>query len=171
MRHRLYYLLPDLNSARQALDDLLLQRIEQSHIRFLSTTSELPSDLPEAGFMHKTDVVHGAESGMIVGAGLGLALGAVVVYFFPFAGSSSKATIVFLAALIGVLFGGWAASMAAAALPNSRLTAFYPELEKGKILLIVDVPAGRIKEIEQRLAERHPEMKFGGEASHIPVFP
>jgi hypothetical protein len=29
MRHRLYYLLPDIDSARRALDDMLLSRIER----------------------------------------------------------------------------------------------------------------------------------------------
>ena len=171
MRHRLYYLLPDIDSARQALDEMLLRRIEVRHLHFMSTTSELPGDLPEASFLHKTDVVHGGENGMIMGAGLGLALGVLIVFYFPMADNSAKAGIVLLASLVGVLFGGWAASMVAAAIPNTRLQAFYPELEKGRILLIADIPAGRIKEIEQMMAERHPEMRFGGEASHIPVFP
>jgi hypothetical protein len=171
MRHRLYYLLPDIDSARQALDEMLLRRIEVRHLHFMSTTSELPRDLPEASFLHKTDVVHGGENGMLIGAGLGLALGALIVFYFPMADNSAKAGIVLLASLVGVLFGGWAASMVAAAIPNTRLQAFYPELDKGRILLIADIPASRIREIEQMMAERHPEMRFGGEASHIPVFP
>jgi hypothetical protein len=171
MRHRLFYLLPDIRSARQALDDLLLNRIEERHVRFLTQGEQLPPDLPEANFLQKTDFVHGAESGMLVGAGLGIALGIVVVYFFPFEAPSSKATVIVLAAICGILFGGWAASLVAAALPNSRLSAFYPELERGKVLMIVDVPARRVEEIENLMAARHPEVRFGGEDSHIPTFP
>jgi hypothetical protein len=166
MRHRIFYLFPDIPSARRALDDLLLSRIEERHIHFLTNGAPLPDDMPEANILHKTDVVHGAESGMMMGAVLGVALGAALVNFYD-----ASPVIAILAALVGLAFGGWAASMVAAALPNTRLNAFYPELERGKILLIADVPATRVAEIEKMLAERHPETRFGGEDSHIPIFP
>jgi hypothetical protein len=162
MRHRLYYLLPDADTARQVFNDLLLNRIEQKNIHFMTGGAELPPDLPEANVFHKTDVVHGAESGMLVG---------VVLVLSELFGLSSEAATVLIATLGGILFGGWTAGMVAAALPNTRLNAFYPEIEKGKVLMILDVPARRIEEIEEVLAKRHPEMQFGGEEPHIPVFP
>jgi hypothetical protein len=167
MRHRLYYLLPDMESARRALDDMLLNRIEQRYVHFLAGQA-MPDDMPEANFLQKTDVVHGAESGMIVGGILGLCLGFVLTFYFTL---SSEALVVTAAALAGVLFGGWAASMVAAAIPNTRLKAFFPEIEKGKVLMIADVPARRVEQIEKVLAERHPEMQFSGEDPHVPVFP
>jgi hypothetical protein len=171
MRHRLYYLLPDIESARKTMDDMLLARIEQRHIHFLTGGSSLPSDLPEANFLQKTDVVHGAESGMIAGAILGMAVGVLIVFYFDLSAKSSEAVLVLVTTIFGLLFGGWAASMVAAALPNSRLKAFYPELEKGKVLMIADVPARRVAQIEALLAERHPEMRFSGEEPNIPIFP
>lgn len=171
MRHRIYYLLPNLDSARKVLDDLLLARIELRHIHFLTTKLQLPPDMPEANVLQKSDIVHGAGSGMIAGGLLGLGLGAVIVFYFGFEDASTEALVVVIAAVAGVLFGAWAASLVAAALPNSRLTAFYPELDKGRILLMADVPARRVAEIEGMLRERHPEMRFGGEESHMPIFP
>lgn len=168
MRHRLYYLLPDIDSARRALDDMLLSRIEVRHVHFMNGGGQLPDDLPEANFLHKTDIVHGAQAGMLVGALLGMiAAGAIVSYFDPV----SKATLAIAVTLCGVLFGGWAASMVAAALPNSRLKSFYPELETGKILMIADVPARQVARIEKVMMERHPEMRFAGEAPGVPIFP
>lgn len=171
MRHRIYYLLPNLDSARKVLDDLLLSRIELRHIHFLSSGQQLPPDMPEANILQKTDIVHGAGSGMIAGGLLGLGLGAVIVYYFGFPEPGTQATVVVIAALVGVLFGGWAASLVAAALPNTRLARYYPDLDKGSILLMADVPARRVVEIEDLLRERHPEMRFGGEESHMPIFP
>lgn len=167
MRHRLFYLLPDIESARRTLDDLLLHRIEQRHVHFLSR-APLPEDLPEANFLHKTDVVHGAQNGMIAGALLGLGLGFIIIYYFDLA---SPALVVTASSLVGILFGGWAASMVAAAIPNTRLQAFFPEIEKGRVLMIADVPNQRVKAIEELLAQRHPELNFRGEDSHVPVFP
>jgi hypothetical protein len=171
MRHRLYYLLPDMDSARRTMDDMLLSRIEERHIHFLTGGTPLPHDLPEATFFQKTDVVHGAESGMIIGAILGMAVGVLVVFYFDLTAKSAEAALVLMTTICGTFFGGWAASMAAAALPNSQLKAFYPEIEKGKVLMIADVPAGRVKQIEALLAERHPEMRFSGEEPHMPIFP
>ncbi|RJF97428.1 DUF1269 domain-containing protein [Noviherbaspirillum saxi] len=168
MRHRLFYLLPDIDSARRALDDMLLNRIEVRHIHFMSERSPVPPDLPEANVLQKTDVVHGAQAGMLVGALLGMMVATgVVAYFDPVA----KATLAIAITLAAMVFGGWAASMVAAALPNSRLKSFYPELDKGKLLMIVDVPARQVRKIEKVMADRHPEMRFAGEAAGVPVFP
>jgi hypothetical protein len=164
-------LLPDVDSARRTLDDMLLNRIEQRHIHFLTGGQPLPPDMPEATFFQKTDVVHGAQTGMAIGAILGIAVGVLVVFYFDLSAKSSEAALVLVTTICGLLFGGWAASMAAAALPNSRLQAFYPELEKGKVLMIADVPARRVKQIEEVLAERHPEMRFSGEEPNMPIFP
>jgi hypothetical protein len=170
MRHRLYYMLPNVESARQVLNDLLLARIEQRYIHFMTGGQELPSDLPQANLLQKTDVVHGAESGMLIGGALGVALGIIIV-LFPFEGLTSHAAVVLIAAVAGVLFGGWSAAMMGVALPNTRLKLFYPEIEHGRILLIVDVPARRIGEIEELISRRHPETSFGGEEPNIPAFP
>jgi hypothetical protein len=165
MRHRLYYFLPDIESARKTLDDLLLARIEERHVRFMSRHS-LPADLPEANLLLKTDLINGIGSGMGVGAALGVAFGAGIIYFYGL-----SPMLIIATTIVGMLFGGWAASMVAAALPNSRLKAFFPELDKGKVLMIADVPARRVRQIENLLAERHPENSFGGEEPHVPVFP
>lgn len=171
MRHRLYYLLPDIGSARKTLDDMLLSRIEQRHIHFLSDSTPIPADMPEANFLQKTDVVHGAKIGMIAGAFLGIAVGTVTVFYFNLTNQSTGAALMLFTTACGLLFGGWAASLVAAAIPNSQLKAFYPELEKGKVLMIADVPARRVEQIEKVLAERHPEMSFRGEEPKIPAFP
>lgn len=169
MRHRLYYLLPDIDSARRALDDLLLSRIEERHIHFMTGGAPLPPDLPEANFLHKTDVINGAESGMLAGSVLGLAFGFLLVAYFDL--PASEALVIVSTTLIGLLFGGWAASMVAAALPNTRLKSFVAELEQGRVLMIADIPARRIEQIEKMLAERHPEIRFSGEDPRIPAFP
>ena len=168
MRHRLYFLMPDVDSCRRTLNDMLLSRIEFRHVHFLTDGMPLPPDLHEASVLQKTDLVHGGKAGMVVGGVCGFLFGYGLIIFFDL---QSQVPVVSSATACGVLFGGWAASMAAAALPNSCLKAFYPKLKEGKILMIVDVPARRVDEIEKLLIERHPEMQFGGEEPTIPIFP
>jgi len=171
MRHRLYYLLPDVAAARTAMDELLLARIEARHIRFMTAGRNLPPELPEASLMQRTDIVRGAEMGMAVGAALGLLAGIGLLYYFDLDRAGIKAAVVVIASLLGMLFGAWASSMQGASLPNSRLSAFASELEAGSILLMVDVPSGSVDKVEALMAERHPEMRFRGEEAHIPTFP
>lgn len=170
MRRRLYFMLPDSNSARQMLDEMLLARIEVRHIHFLARRGTLPPELPEATVLQKTDIVHGAQLGGVIG-GVAGTLGGLLVILFPPAGVSLQLVTVLIAALLGSLFGAWASSMAASAMPNSRLKTFYPDIEQGKVLMMVDVPMRRVQEISELVARRHPEAVAGGFEPTIPAFP
>lgn len=170
MRHRLYYMLPDVPSARSLLDALLLARIEERYMHFYAKDGTLLPDMPEASFVQKTDLIHGLESGMLIGAGAGL-VGGILLVMFPPEGLHLQMIAILIAAVCGAVFGGWASGMVAAAIPNSRLKSFAAGIEKGQVLLIVDVPLRRVRQIEELVAQRHPAVKFGGEEPHIPVFP
>ena len=170
MRRRLYFMLPDIPSARALLDVLLLARIDEKHLRFQAKEGSLPADMPEANFLQKTDLVHGAELGMMVGAAAGLLAGVLLVMFPP-EGVHLQMIAILATALGGALFGAWVSGMAAAALPNSRLKLFQEGIENGRVLLTVDVPLSRVDEIEELIARRGPSAKFGGVEPHVPAFP
>ena len=153
MRHRLYFMLPDVPSARTLLDALLLARVEERYMHFYAKEGTLLPDMPEASFVQKTDLVHGLETGILIGGGAGL-LGGILLVMFPPEGINLQMFAILAAALGGALFGGWASGMVAAAIPNSRLQAFQPEIERGKVLLIIDVPLKRVREIEEMIADR-----------------
>jgi len=170
MRRRLYFMLPDVDSARKMLDEMLLARIEERRVHFLARRGTLPLDLPEATVLQKTDVVHGAHLGIAIG-GVAGTLGGLLVILFPPAGVSLQLVTVLIAALLGALFGAWASSMAASAVPNSKLKAFHPDIEQGRVLMMVDVPMRRAQEISERVARRRPEAVAGGFEPTIPAFP
>jgi hypothetical protein len=160
-KRRLYFLLPDVESARNMLNDMLLARIEERRIHFLANRGALPAGLPEASVLQKTDIVHGAQLGMVIG-GVAGTLGGVLFVFYPPGGASLQWVTVLITALLGALFGAWASSMAASAVPNSQLKRFGSDLERGKVLMMVDVPMGRIAEIYELVRRRHPEAISSG---------
>ena len=170
MRRRLYFVLPDISSARTMLNDMLLARIEERHIHFLAQRDTLPDDLPEASVLQKTDIVHGAQLGVAIGAIVGAAAGALVVLFPP-TGITLKLITVLVVAIGGAFFGAWASSMVASSVPNSKLKAFRHDIENGKVLMMVDVPMRRSQEICELVARRHPEAVSGGFEPTIPAFP
>lgn len=170
MRRRLYYMLPDIPSARAMLDELLLARIEERHMKFLAREGTLPDDMPGCSFLQRTDLVHGAQWGMVVGGIVGLGAGIFLVLFPP-DGLTLRTAAILLVALGGALFGGWASGMNAAAVPNKKLEQFAPRIEAGQVLMIVDVPPRRVREIEEMIAKRHPEISFGGIEPPMLAFP
>ena len=58
--------------------------------------------------------------------------------------------------LVGSLYGGWAAARSAASIPSLALERFAAGLDQGQILLMLDVPFDRVKEVQQMVQQRHP---------------
>ena len=170
MRRRLYFIMPDLPSARRMMDDLLLARIEERHIHFLARRGTAMDGLHEANHLQKSDLVHGAQVGLALGALLGVILGAVVVMTAA-TDDRWQIPIVLGSGLAGAIFGAWVASMVGSAVPNSRLKQFESAIADGKILVMADVPQHRVNEVRESLGARHPEAEDRGIDPHIPAFP
>ena len=170
MRRRLYFLLPDVESAHRTADDLLLARVEDRHMRFLARRGTEFSGLHEAGYLIKTDFMHGAGVGMGLGALGGAAVGALMV-FYPIEGTQPHPLAFFVAVLIGAVLGAWVASMVGASVPNSKLRQFQRELDAGKVLMMVDVPYDAVEQISGIVTVRHPEAVPAGRVRPYPVFP
>jgi uncharacterized membrane protein YeaQ/YmgE (transglycosylase-associated protein family) len=170
MRLRMYVTLPDVSSARQLANDLLLARIEDRHMHFLARRGTDLGELHEASYLHKTDTIHGAFTGLVIGGVVGVLVGALLLNFPP-SGVSIELVAVLIAAVIGAAIGTWIASMVGLQVPNSRLRGFESEIEAGKILLMIDVPAGRYEEVRAIIARTHPEASDRGNEPTVPAFP
>lgn len=170
MRHRIYWLLPDLPNARRAMDELLLACIERRHLHFLAADGVDLGNLHAASALQSSDVISAAQRGLCLGAVLGAAAGAAFAVS-PMLDEASKPALVGLMAGAGALFGTWSASMIGSSIPSRRLTRFKADLDRGMILLMADVPHSRVKEIEAMLQAKHPEGQYGGHDTHMPAFP
>ncbi len=170
MRRRMYFLLPSVDSARQTANDLLLARVGDQHMHFLARRGTDLGDLHEATHLQKSDLVHGAELGLGVGAACGLLTGILVVLLPP-GGVALQLVAVVLLTLGGGAVGAWISSMVGASVPNSRLTAFAQDIEQGKILLMIDSEYSRVGEIRELVGRRHPEAEPFGNEPTVPAFP
>jgi hypothetical protein len=170
MRRRLYFLLPDVESARLTANDLLLARVEFRRMHFLARRDIDLGDLHQANPLQKTDLVHGAEVGLVLGGIGGLLLGLFVV-FSPPPGVTLELIIVLATAIGGALLGAWVASLVGASVPNSRLKQYQADIEAGRILVMVDVPPSRVEEIRELVHRRHPEASGGAMEPTLPAFP
>ncbi|HHZ87809.1 MAG TPA: ammonium transporter [Chromatiaceae bacterium] len=170
MNRRLYFLLPDVETSRQVVDELLLARIEERHIHALAKDGTQMEDLPEAGLLEKSDFVHGIEQGLAVGGVTGMLAGLVAITFPP-AGLILGGGAVLATTFAGAGVGAWVSGMVATDIPNSRLTEFESQVKAGDILMMVDVPKDRVDDISSLVKKHHPEADMHGTEPTIPAFP
>jgi uncharacterized membrane protein YeaQ/YmgE (transglycosylase-associated protein family) len=171
MRRRIYWLLPDLASARRTMDDLLLARIAEQHMHFVALEGADMTGLHPANILQTSDVVRAAQSGLVIGGVVGALVGGIAAWYFPVVGNDPQWGLVAVLGIVGALIGAWSSSMIGVSTPSNRLARFEPAIEAGQILLMVDVPRSRVDEIEQRLQALHPEAHLEGVEPNIPAFP
>jgi hypothetical protein len=170
MKRRLYFLLPDVASATRTADDLLLARVEDRHMHFLARRGTDLGELHEASYVLKTDLMRGAGIGLVLGALAGVILGTMIVNHPP-EGTHPGLLAAVLAILFGAALGVWMGSMAATAVPNSRLRQFDGELARGKVLMVVDLPYEKVDRIRDIVVARHPEVLATSQETRYPAFP
>jgi hypothetical protein len=171
MRKRIYWLLPDLPSAQATMDDLLLAFVDVRHMHFVGREDQDMTGLHAANVLQTSDVVRSAQVGLIIGAAVGGLLGILAAVNYPIVGDEPQWGVAAVLAVVGALFGAWTSSMIGISTPSKRLQRFTSEIEKGKILLMVDVNIWRAEAIESRLRKLHPEAQAEGSEPDIPAFP
>jgi len=169
-RMRLYFMLPDVASANATANELLLARIEDRRMHFLARRGTNLGELHEASMLQKTDIRHGAAVGLMGGAVLGIVAGGLVLLFPPTAEPMRLITIL-ATTLIGAVLGMWMSSMAASAIPNTHLVRFQEDIEKGGVLMMVDVTRHERERVEDIVTTLHPEATAHGYEPSIPAFP
>jgi hypothetical protein len=171
MNRRLYFVLPDVDTAQQVERDLLLAKIEDRHMHFLGKRGTDLKDLPEASLGQKTDLFHGMRVGLVAGGATGTCVGFILYQFPSLIGVSLDVGIVAILALVGAIFGAWVSSMIGSSTPNVRLREYEKTMEEGHILLMLDVPKERVDEVRKIIRSHHPEVEDHGLDPDIPRFP
>lgn len=151
---RVYFLAPDLDTTRKMVDDLLLARVEERHIHVLARRDAPLADLPEAGLLQKTDLLPALRQGVVVGGLTGMLVGVLAPFVIGDVLPTGGAILVL--SLVGAILGAWWSSMIGSSAANRNLKGYKSAIDRGQILVMADVPAARIKDIEERIHSRHP---------------
>lgn len=167
---RLYFLVPDANSAKAIVDELLLKHVEWRHMHVIARGDIPLGELPQAELAQRSDVLPALQRGVAAGAVTGMLAGLVAMAFPP-AGLTIAGGAVVALTLAGGGFGAWMATMVGVDLPNTRLERYESAIADGQLLMMVDVPLDRVDEIEMLVRGHHPEADVRGADPTIPVFP
>jgi hypothetical protein len=169
---RLYFLLPDVGSAKTIVDELLLARVEERHMHIAAADHHALTEahLPEAGLLQESDFVPAVERGVAIGGATGILAGIAAVAL-PGVGLALGGGAILGIGLAGAGVGAWLSSMIGISAPSSRLKEFETAIEKGSLLMMVDVPKARVDEITDLVKKHHPEAEVEGTEPVIPAFP
>lgn len=170
MRRRLYFILPDVKSAQAIHNELLLSKIEERHMHVIARSDTDLNDLPEASLLQRSDLVHGAQLGAIIGAFAGVLLGSLAV-MLGYIVSGLEVWSVGSITVGGALIGLFASTMVAVNIPNTRLKTFWSQIELGRLLMMVDVPVEQVEAISAMVKQHHPEADVRDVEPTIPAFP
>ena len=163
-------MVPDLDTAKTVVDELLLKRVDEHHIHIVAKEGTPMGDLPEANLLQKSDFIPAMERGLAVGGITGVLAGIAAVTFPP-AGLVLGGGAILGTSLAGAGIGAWISGMIGMDVPNSQIEKFEDAIEKGEVLMMVDIPKTRVEEIEALVEQHHPDADMGGTEPHIPAFP
>ena len=161
MRPHLKFLLPDIKTANQASEALLLARVDDKNISFLANPSIDLGQLRPASAIESTNVVNEAQKGILMGATIGLLIGLYMHYFQPWITESMN---VHWMVIVGVftIFGATISAIGAAVFGtnflNDDFKNYETKIENGAILMIVTAPFQRSNEIRKIVSKLH--LKF-----------
>ena len=167
---RLYFMVPDINTAKIVVDELLLKRVDEHHIHVVAKEGTQMGDLPEANLLQKSDFIPAMERGLAVGGITGVLAGIAAVTFPP-AGLVLGGGAILGTSLAGAGIGAWISGMIGMDVPNSQIEKFEGAIAKGEVLMMIDIPKERVEEIEALVQQHHPDADMGGTEPHIPAFP
>ena len=167
---RLYFLMPDITSTHNLVNELLLSHVEERHIHVIAKEGTPMEELPEASFLQSSDFVPAIERGLTLGAITGVLCGLVAMTFPP-AGLVIGGGAVFAMGAAGAGVGGLLSSMVGISLSSSRLKKFEDAVNEGKFLLLIDVARTRVEEVEEIVKSHYPEADIEGTEPLTPPFP
>lgn len=156
---RIYFLAPNIETTHKIVDELRAEGIEDRHMHILAKRDMPLEGMPEASVFEKTDFIPALERGAALGATTGLLAGLVGLRFAGFAIAGGPILgILFFGATIGTMMSG----LAGLQVGNSRVKEYADAIERGELLVMVDIPKERIDAMSQLIIRHHPSAQFEG---------
>lgn len=165
---RLYYIADDVETTRQVSDTIHAEGVSDHdfHVVARDEAGLYTHRIHSATTYQQLDVIHSGERWAMGGAAIALL---VVVLLHLLAPWGVRPDLLSGAALVllGGLFGAWQGGMIGMSRENYKLAPFHHDLEAGRYLIMVDVPANREGDVRDALRDRFPGLRQAGEDSTL----
>ncbi|WP_321931729.1 DUF1269 domain-containing protein [Paraburkholderia guartelaensis] len=153
---RVYFLLPNADVARSAVDAIVQNGIERRHSHIVANQHIELDTLPDASLVEGSElkeiIARGIAAGVIVGTIAGLA----AILLMP-AGVTVASGAVLASTLADVGFGEWLSTTLGLDQTCERYRQFVEAIRRGDVLLIVETHSPEHVELIKRvLGDKHP---------------
>ncbi len=165
MKNKLVFSVPGTPTALQVVEFLKSRGLEESGISVLGNESTELSAMPDPGEFDN-DVVPGSKRGVVVGGATGLLAGLGAALVAP--GLAIGGAALALATVGGASFGVLASSLIGSSVTHSQIRDYEQVLERGELLMVVEVAKDQEAEISRQLQSQYPAAQFMGEVDAIP---
>ena len=158
MWRRIYCSFPDASRAREAVADLEALGVKRDQIHTVASTDIDIVGLPVASKAVLDDRVWFWDRAIWYGslALFGVALTGAILALV--AESLTWTLVALLFATASYRFG----EHFAVRVPHFHLAGMRVPLQHGEVVLMIDVPRGRVRKVEQQVSGKHPETAVGG---------
>lgn len=157
MLRRLFFLFPDAEYTRRAVDQLVDRGVSLRRMHTIARGLDI-ENLPAASERQKRDTKFRLEK-FLWNANLLLFLIAMIAFIASLVSGSVLWAALSLFVMLLTFISG---EQFAVKVPDVTLSEFTDALEHGGVLLMVDIPVYRVAEIEGFVHHHHPEAVVGG---------
>jgi len=159
MKRRLYFLFPDSEHARTVVNELEARGIERKFIHAIAGRGGDLSGLPGASHSQQQDLASRVES-VLWGSNLALFFAALFVMLVIVL---LKVEWYWLLLPVGFMLVSFLMGLKfVTRIPNVHLDEFKNAMQHREILLMIDVAAGQVADVEELVHRHHPEAVTGG---------
>lgn len=146
---RLVYSLDSPQTARLAVERLRGAGVADSCIALAARHDIELERLPDKLADETTDINDGFKRGVALGGSTGLVAGLIAASIPSFGVTLAGAALV---GLVGAVLGGWSSALVGTTVPSELRREFEAEIERGRVMLGIRVPAGGEHAIESLMS-------------------
>lgn len=146
MGRRIYLVVPDTEQCRHVVGRLLEAGVQTRNLHAVAARWVDLTDLPRASPWRTTQLLSGLITGACVGGASGLAA-ILLAVIFPIGSPAVGALALPAAAIAGAGYGSLLGALICMRIPKRELNAFKYSLLFGQIVLLLDAPDDRTREI------------------------
>lgn len=163
---RIYFLAPDIESARGTVADLHERGLDDKHIHLVAGEDTDLGELPEASEIQNSDLFPALRRGATLGGTTGLLAGVAAVTLPTGLALGGGALLALTAAGAGT--GAWAASLVGVGMSDEEVAECEEEIRNGAVMMMLDVPRDQVEEYRELVRRRHPEADIRDAEIKIP---
>jgi hypothetical protein len=161
---KMFFVIPDVDSAHHVVSELRHRNLDEDQISLVARETVPLEDLPEASLVEKSDAIPGMRRGVAVGGATGLLAG-LAATTVPGTGLVLGGGALAGLSALGAASGAWVSAMVGGSVRNSELTPFADALNRGQIVMSVEVPPTEAESILAVVRQRHPAVSYAGTAA------